>query len=177
RERTAAEEALVEGLAHVADLVELLPVPTRAERGVVGVERAGPAHDLAAPQRVERRLRREAARLDRVVDALEPVHVDETRALSAEPPPGRVEAGRQRVLAALGDRLRPPRDALAATEDLPYEPVRLELLQDVVDGELDVRGLESGHEADCDEVVAHGVDERPAELAEARRRAQRPAHR
>ncbi len=81
------------------------------------------------------------------------------------------------MVPALGDRLRPPGDPLAAGEDLPDEPVRLELLQHVVDGELDVRRLEARDEADGDELVAHRVDERPTELAEARRRAQRPAHR
>ena len=50
-------------------------------------------------------------------------------------------------------------------EDLAHERVRLELLQDVVDGELDVAVLEPGDEADRDHVVAHRVDERAAELA------------
>ena len=44
-------------------------------------------------------------------------------------------------------------------------------------GELDVARLEPGDEADRDEVVAHRVDERAAELAVARERAERPAHR
>ena len=43
--------------------------------------------------------------------------------------------------------------------------------------ELDVRRLEPGNEADRHEVVAHRVDERAAELAEAGGRPQRPAHR
>ena len=149
----------------------------RAQRLVVGVERADPARHLAALERAERRLGREPTRLDRVVDALQPRHVDEPRALADEQEPRRVEPARQRVVAALGDRLRAPRDALAATEDLPDEPVRLELLQDVVHGELDVGRLEARDEADRHEVVAHRVDEGAAELAEARRRAQRPAHR
>ena len=136
-----------------------------------------PARNLAALQRAERRLGGEPPRLDRVVDALQPRHVDEPRALADEQQPGRVESRGQRVVPALGDRLRAPRDALAAAEDLPDEPVRLELLQHVVHGELDVRRLEPGDEADRHEVVAHRVDEGAAELAEARRRPQRPAHR
>ncbi len=110
REPTADEEALVERLPHVAHLVELLHVRARAQGLVVRVEGPEAARYLAALQRPKRCLRGEPARLDRVVDALQPRHVDEPGALTDEQQARRVEPRRQRVVAALRDRLRPPRD-------------------------------------------------------------------
>ena len=88
-----------------------------------------------------------------------------------------MEPLRQRVVAAFGDRLRPPGDPLAAGEDLAEELVCLQLLEDVVDRELDVARLETGDEPERDHVVAHRVDERAAELAVLGALAQRPTHR
>ena len=81
------------------------------------------------------------------------------------------------MVAALGDRLRAPGDPLAAGEELAHELVRLQLLQHVVHGELDVARLEPGDEAEREHVVAHRVDEGAAELPVLRALAQRPAHR
>jgi len=55
--------------------------------------------------------------------------------------------------------------------------VRLQLLEHVVDGDLDVAVVEPEHEPDREHAVAHRVDERAAELAIARGGAQRPSHR
>ena len=88
-----------------------------------------------------------------------------------------MQALRQRQEPALRDRLRPPRHALAAQEELLQQRVRLQLLQQVVHGELRVAVVEPDHHPDREHVVAHRVDERAAELAVLLRRAQRPAQR
>ena len=169
REGAAHEEALVERLAHVPHLAELLPHVARADGVVVAVERPAASRDLAALERRERRLGGEPAGLDRVVHALEARHVDEPRALPDEHEAGRVELRGHRVEAALRDRLGAPRHALAAPQDLANEPVRLELLEEVVRRELDVGVLEPDDEPDRDVLVPHRVDPRPAELAVAAR--------
>src|SRR5580765_4426878 len=119
RERTALEEAPVEDLTHVAHLVQLAHLLPRAQRLVVGVERADATRHLSALERTKRSLGCETARLDRVVNSLQPRYVDESRALPDQQEPRRVEAARERVVAALRDRLRAPRDPLAPAEDLP----------------------------------------------------------
>jgi hypothetical protein len=111
------------------------------------------------------------------MDALETRHVHQARALADQQEPRCVQLPRQRVVAPFGDRLGSPGNPLAAAEDLPDEPVRLELLEDVVHRELDVRCLEPCDEADGHVLVAHRVDEGATELAEAGRGPQRPAHR
>ena len=55
--------------------------------------------------------------------------------------------------------------------------MRLELLQQIVGGQLDVAIVEADDEPDRDHVVAHRVDPRAAELAVLRRLAERPAER
>ena len=55
--------------------------------------------------------------------------------------------------------------------------MRLELLEQVVHGELDVAVVEPDHHAERDHVIAHRVDERAAELPVPRPAPQRPAHR
>src|SRR3954447_8581494 len=55
--------------------------------------------------------------------------------------------------------------------------MRLQFLQQVVHGELGVSVVEADDHPERDHVVAHGIDERPAELAVLRGSAQRPAHR
>ena len=77
----------------------------------------------------------------------------------------------------LGIVFAPHVDALAALEQRADLRMRLQLLQQVVDGELDVAVVEPDDHADREHVVAHRVDERAAELAVLRRGAQRPAHR
>src|SRR3712207_9144641 len=72
-----------------------------------------PYHD-ALPICAPRGLRGEAPGFDRVVDPLQRRHVDEARALADEQEPRRAEPTRERVVAALGDRLRAPRHAFAA---------------------------------------------------------------
>src|SRR5581483_5447764 len=84
---------------------------------------------------------------------------------------------RQREEAALGDRLRTPGDALAAGEQPADERVRLQLLEQVVDGERGVAVVEADDHAQRDHALPHRVDERAAELAVAGGRAERPAHR
>ena len=56
---------------------------------------------------------------------------------------------RKRDEPALGDRLRAPADALAALEHLADEPVRLQLLEQVVDAELGVAVVEPDDQADA----------------------------
>ena len=174
---TAEEEPLVEDLPHVPHLAEVADDVARPQLLVVRVEGADPGRVLAAAERAPGGLGREPPRLDRVVDALQRRHVDEARALAREQQPRRVEARRQRVVPALGDRLGAPRDALAAVEDLPDELVGLELLQHVVHRELGVAVLEPGDESERDELVPHRVDERAAELAVLGALPERPAHR
>ena len=128
-------------------------------------------------ERGERGLGREAPRLDRVVHALEPRDVDHADAVAAQQQPRRVQPRRQRVEAAARNRLRAPRDALAALEQLADLRMGLQLLQQIVRGQLDVAIVESDDHADREHVVAHRVEERAAELAVLLRRAQRPAHR
>src|SRR4029079_3010311 len=106
-----------------------------------------------------------------------PRDVDEPGALADQEKPRAVQPRGERVEPALRDRLRAPRDTLAAVEDLPHEAMRLELLEEIVGGELDVRVFEPDDEADRDVVVAHRVDERASELAIPRALAERPPHR
>ena len=147
----------------------------------------------AAPRRRRRRRRAASAtpalgapegglgghdpRLDRVVDSLQGRHVDETRAFAREQEAGRVEAGRQRVVAALGDRLRAPRRsarrprgscARAGASSAPGARRGPRTRR---------RGTRPGDEAERDHVVAHRIDEGAAELAVARPFPRRPAHR
>jgi hypothetical protein len=53
----------------------------------------------------------------------------------------------------------------------------LQLLQQVVDGQLGVAVVEADHHPEREHVVAHGIDERAAELAVLGSGPQRPAHR
>src|SRR6478609_4490593 len=104
-------------------------------------------------------------------------YVDEPDTVARQQQPRRMEALRQRNEAALRNRLGPPLRALAAVEDLPNPRMELQLLQQVVHRQLRVGVVEPDDEADRDHVVAHGIDERAAELAELLPRPQRPAHR
>ena len=88
-----------------------------------------------------------------------------------------MQALRQREETALRDRLRPPRHALAAPQQLLQHGMRLQLLQQIVDGQLGVAVVEPDHHPDREHVVAHRVDERAAELAVLLRGAKRPAQR
>ena len=177
REPAADEEALLERLPHVPHLAQALAEVAVPHLGVVAVERADAARILAALERAERGLGRKASRLDRVVHALQPCEVDEAGALTGEQQPGCAEARRHRVPAAARDRLRAPRDPLAALEHLAHERMGLELLQEVVRGQLDVAVVEPDHEAERDHVLAHRIEPGAAELAVLGRLAQRPAER
>ena len=88
-----------------------------------------------------------------------------------------MQLARHGHVAALRNRLRAPRDALAAGQDAPHARVRLQLLEQVVRRQLGVAVVEPDDEPDRDHVVAHRVDERAAELAELAAAAERPAHR
>src|SRR5262249_45326103 len=148
-------EAVAEDLPHVPYLVQVAPDEAGANRVVIGVERAGSLRRRPALERPVGGLRREATGLDRVVDALERRDVDEAGAVAAEQQPGRVQLLRQREEAAGRDRLRAPLDALAALEQLPDLRVRLQLLEDVVDGEVLIAVVEPCDEADREHVAAH----------------------
>jgi len=116
-------------------------------------------------------------RLDRVVNALQRRHVDETDAVAAQQQPRRMEPLRERDEPALRDRLRAPLHALAALEDPADARMRLQLLQARRAPTARRRGSRGDDHADRDQVVAHRIDERAAELAIAAPRPQRPAHR
>src|SRR5262249_36506522 len=90
---------------------------------------------------------------------------------------GGVQFPRQRVETSARDRLRAPLHALAALQDLADLRMRLQLLQQVVYRERRVAIVEPDDQPDREHVLAHRVDERAAELAEALAGAQRPAHR
>src|SRR5581483_3199673 len=128
-------------------------------------------------ERAPRGLGGKPPRLDRVVNPLQRRHVDETDAVAAQEQPRRVESLRQRDEAALGDCLRAPLHALAALEDAAHARMRLQLLQQIVNRELGVAVVEPDDHPDRDELIAHRIDERAAELAVALAGAQRPPHR
>ena len=119
----------------------------------------------------------EDARLDAVVDALERHRVDHARGVADQQRAGHRQLG-HRPVAAAGQRLGAPGDALAALEDLLDQRVELELLQQVVGRRGGVGVLEVDDEADRDEVLAllvlHRVDPGAADLAVLRRDLQRP---
>ena len=129
-----------------------------------------------ARQRRERRLGRQPARLDRVVHALERRDVHHADAVAAEQQPRRVEPLRQCVEASARDRLRAPFEALPAFEQRPNLRMGLQHLQEIVRRQRRIPVVEPDDHPDRQHVVAHGIDERPAELAVLRLRAQRPAH-
>src|SRR5436190_17061161 len=111
-DRASHDQALGERLLHVARLVEVL-----ADVGVVhGLLVFGEVGAARLELPVDR-LRRQAAGLDRVVDALQLGDVDHAARVAADDH-ARVRQARQRPVAALRDRLRAPRHALAALEDL-----------------------------------------------------------
>ena len=114
--------------------------------------------------------------MDRVVDALEDRDVDHPARVAGDDHAGRRELG-HRPVAALGDRLGAPGDALAALEDPAHELGGLELLQQVVAGDGGVGVVQADDEADRHAVVAHRVDPRAAELLVLGAVAQRPAQR
>ena len=139
---------------------------------LVSAQRRRPA------ERVVDRLGGELARGDAVVHALERDRVDHPAGVADEHRARHREL-RHRPVAAAGQRLRAPADALAAVEDPPDERVGLELLQQVVGGGRRVGVLEVDHEPDRDEVIAgllvlHRVDPGAADLAVLRRQLQRP---
>ncbi len=113
-----------------------------------------------------------------MVDALQRRRVDHPAGVADEHR-ARHRQLRHRPVAAARQRLRAPRDALAALEDVLDERVHLERLQQVVGRGGRVRVVEVDHEADRDEVLAgllvlHRVDPRAAELAVLRGDLQRP---
>src|SRR5579871_3711452 len=84
---------------------------------------------------------------------------------------------RQRVEPAAGDGLGPPFEPFTSGQHRRDGGMRLELLEQVVRRQRDVAVVQAHDHADGDQVRAHRVDERPAELAVAGGGAQRPAHR
>ena len=177
RDRAADEEALVEGLAHVAHLVQLLPHPARAKRRVVRVERADAARDLPTLQRTERGFGCEATRLDRVVDSLQARHVDEPAPSPTSSRPG--------ALNRRGNEWNPPSVIVFAPHATRSPPPRIFQTSRCVLNSCRTSctenstsfALEPRDEPDRDELVAHRIDERAAELAVAGGLPQRPAHR
>ena len=110
-----------------------------------------------------------------MVDALEGHHVHEAGAVAHEHRARHVHAARQAVEPAARDRLRPPRQPLAALDEAADERVGLELLQQVVRREGRVGVVEADDEAQGDHVVAHRVEPRAAVLAVLGGQPQRPA--
>ncbi len=178
-ERAADEETATEHLPQVAHLVELVPDEARAHRVVVRRERSG-GHGRFVGRlrhRRERGFGRQPTGLDGVVHALEGRDVHHSDPVATEEQAGGVEPARQCVEPTARDRLRPPLNALAAFEDGTHRRVGLQDLEQVVGVETSVAVVETEDHADRDQVVAHRVDERSAELAVLRLRAQRPPHR
>ncbi len=154
-----SEQALLQRLAGVADLPQLF-----ADGGVLDHLLVGLEAGLAALERRVDRLGREHARADAVVHALQRHRVDHAAGVADEHRAGHRELG-HRPVAAAGQRLGAPGDALAALEDPAHERMRLERLQQVVRGGGRVGVLELDDEADRDEVLAgllvlHRVDPR-----------------
>src|SRR5215211_2439945 len=172
RDRAAEEEALREGLADVAPLVEVLGDRAVANPLVVGVEVDG-----VVLEGVDDGLRRVDPGVHRIVDALELRHVAHADAVSAHHDAGNSERAWERPEPARWDCLGAPAHSLSALEDLLDEGVGLEQLQRVVDGERGVRVVEPRDETDTDLVLAHRVDEAAAELVPLRALAERPSDR
>ncbi len=147
-ERAAQQQALLERLAAVADLVELLADRRLLDSVLVGLQRG-----LAALQRVVDRLAGQDARLDAVVDALERHRVDHAGRVADQQRARHRQLG-HRPVAAARQRLGAPADALAALEDPTDQRVGLELLQQVVGRRGGVGVVELDDEADRDQVVA-----------------------
>ncbi len=76
-------------------------------------------------------------------------NVDEAGAVARDQQARSVQPAREREQSALGNRLRSPRDALPAFEEIADERVRLQLLQQVVDGQLDVSVVEAHDHPDA----------------------------
>ena len=88
-----------------------------------------------------------------------------------------MELPRKRVPASARDRLCAPCDPFTTVEQLAHERVRLELLQQVVRRQLDVPVVEPDDEPERNQLLAHRVEPRAAELPVPRRLAERPAER
>ncbi len=104
--------------------------------------------------------------------ALDARHVDEARRAAEQRAAGKHQL-RNRLPAALGDRTRAVRDALAALERVADRRVRLEPLELVVGRQIGIGIVEVDDEPDRNEVLAIVVEERAA----AGRVVERPAER
>mmetsp|Transcript_58296 Transcript_58296/g.126615 ORF Transcript_58296/g.126615 Transcript_58296/m.126615 type:complete len:365 (-) Transcript_58296:687-1781(-) len=141
----------------IAHLVQLLPDPRRAKRGVVRahVKR----HQLLLGivgnglQRVEGRLRREHAALHRRVRPFDLGHVEEARAAADERAAAEAER-RHRLQPALVESTRAVREPLAAFEGRPDRRVRLPPLELQEGVEVRVLVVEADHVASGDQRVS-----------------------
>ena len=111
------------------------------------------------------RLRGQDARTNRIVHAFEARHVDEASAVAHEQRTRQAELIGHRVVAALGDDLRAPLDALATLQNVSDQRMQFELLQQVVDAQRRVGPVEADDEADRDVVGAHRIDPRATKFA------------
>ena len=118
----------------------------------------------------------EAPGLDRVVHAFQSRDVHHPDPVAAEQQARHVEPSREGVEPPARNGLGSPLDPLAALEDDADGRVRLQDLEQVMRVEPGIAVVETDDHPDRHHVVAHGVDERSAELPELRLGPQWPAH-
>ena len=115
----------------------------------------------------------EDARLHGVVDALERRHVNEPRRVAHQEEALAVPPLRQRVEAALGNRLRAPLQQLAALEIAPEERMQLHPLEQLVHVERCVVVVQPNDQPDRDLARPERIHEAAAERVSGERPAQR----
>jgi hypothetical protein len=154
-------EAVLEREAHVPALVQIAHDVAVVHHRVVRGERGGGRVALLQP--AEDRARGVDAGLDGVVDALEGRDLDEAGRVAEDHDAVAAAPFGQRVVAALGDRLRAPLDQFAAFEIRPEQRVQLQLLEQRVHVEARVVVVEADHEPERDDIRLERVHEAAAE--------------
>ncbi len=107
--------------------------------------------------------RGEDPRLHGVVDALERRHVHEAGRVAQDDDAVARAARRDRVVAAFGDRLGAPLNHLAAFQVLPERRMQLHPLEQLVDIERGVPGVEPDHQPERHEIGLERIHEAATE--------------
>ena len=147
-----------DGRLGIADELEFVGDPARAQRRLVGAE------DIAAAVGDDRfigGLRGEHARFHRGMAALDPRHVDEPRRAADQRTAGKGQL-RDRLPPALVDRARAIADALAALDLGADRGVSLPPLEFLERRQIGVPVIERGDEAERDLAIVLVVEEAPA---------------
>src|SRR5213593_2228479 len=154
-------ESVFEGEPHVPRAVQVLHDERRVHRAVVLGE--PPGGRVARLEARMDRARGEHPRLHGVVDSLERRHVHEAGRVAQDHDTVSRAARRDRVVAALGDRLRTPLHHLAALQVAAEQRVQLHPLKQLVHVEPGVPVVQSDHEAERHQVRLERIHEAAAE--------------